>query len=299
PLFHIFGLNVVLGLTLAAGGSVVLVERFDPASALEAIVERSCTVVSGAPPMFAAWASLAGAPPDAFAKVRLALTGAAALSPEVATAFEERFGVPLRQGYGLTEASPVVTSSVFDGPPKPGSVGVPLPGVEVKLIDEEGEEALAGDSGEIWVKGPNVFAGYWEDEEATRGALTEDGWLKTGDIAVVDDDGHLYLVDRAKDLIIVSGFNVYPAEVEDVLAQHPGVAQVAVVGMAHPHSGETVRAYVVPVEGRHVEEDQLIDFCSERLARYKCPSKITFVESLPMGLAGKLLRRALRAGSPA
>jgi long-chain acyl-CoA synthetase len=249
--------------------------------------------------MFAAWASLAGAPPDAFAKVRLALTGAAALSPEVATAFEERFGVPLRQGYGLTEASPVVTSSVFDGPPKPGSVGVPLPGVEVKLIDEEGEEALAGDSGEIWVKGPNVFAGYWEDEEATRGALTEDGWLKTGDIAVVDDDGHLYLVDRAKDLIIVSGFNVYPAEVEDVLAQHPGVAQVAVVGMAHPHSGETVRAYVVPVEGRHVEEDQLIDFCSERLARYKCPSKITFVESLPMGLAGKLLRRALRAGSPA
>jgi long-chain acyl-CoA synthetase len=188
---------------------------------------------------------------------------------------------------------------VFDGPPKSGSIGVPLPGVDVKLIDDEGEEALAGDPGELWVKGPNVFPGYWNDDDATRNALTDDGWLRTGDIAVVDDDGHLFLVDRAKDLIIVSGFNVYPAEVEDTLAQHPGVAQVAVVGMAHPHSGETVRAYVVPVGGRHVEEDQLIDFCSERLARYKCPTKITFVDSLPMGLAGKLLRRALRTGSSA
>ncbi|MEY2477430.1 MAG: long-chain acyl-CoA synthetase [Actinomycetota bacterium] len=294
PLFHVFGLNVVLGLMLSAGASVVLVERFDPASALDTIRDRKVTLVSGAPPMYAAWAAIDGADPDTFATVRLATSGAAPLSDEVSRTFTQRFSVPIRQGYGLTEAAPVVTSALPEGPEKPTSIGVPLPGVDVRLVDEQGDDTFAGDPGEIWVRGPNVFPGYWRNDEATRNALTPDGWLRTGDIAVVDDDGWLYIVDRAKDLIIVSGFNVYPAEVEDVLLEHPGVAAVAVVGVAHPHSGETVKAFVVAEGGRLVDEDELIDFCATRLARYKCPTKVMFVESLPQGVAGKVLRRALR-----
>ena len=294
PLFHIFGLNVVLGLTLAGGGSVLLIERFDPASALESIKSHGVTLVSGAPPMFEAWANLSGATGDEMATVRLATSGAAPLDESVGAAFERRFGLPLRQGYGLTEASPVVTSSLPDGPHKPTSIGVALPKVEVRLVDEEGEDALEGDSGEIWVRGPNVFSGYWENDEATAAALTPDGWLRTGDVAVADEDGWLFIVDRAKDLIIVSGFNVYPAEVEEALEEHPSIAQVAVVGVAHPHTGETVKAFVVPEPGRLLEEDEVIDYCAIRLARYKCPTKVMFVESLPTGLGGKLLRRALR-----
>ena len=293
PLFHIFGLNVVLGLTFLAGASVVLVERFDPASALDTIRDRGITILVGAPPMYAGWAAMA-ADRSTMASVRIATSGAAPLSPEVADAFEQRYGVAIHEGYGLTEASPVVTSGRLDQPPRRGSIGMPLPGVDVRLVDEEGEQALSGDQGEIWVKGPNVFAGYWQDEAATAAALTDDGWLRTGDIAVADDDGYLYIVDRAKDLIIVSGFNVYPAEVEEALAEHPGVAAVAVVGVAHPYSGEAVKAYVVTDAGASLEEDELIDFCAGRLARYKCPTKVTFVDELPMGLAGKLLRRALR-----
>ena len=175
-----------------------------------------------------------------------------------------------------------------------GSIGVPLPGVEVRLVDSEGEDALVGDPGEIWVRGPNVFPGYWDDPEATAGALTPDGWLRTGDTAVVDDAGFLCLVDRTKDVIIVSGFNVFPGEVEDVLAAHPAVEAAAVVGVPHPHSGEAVRAYVVVREGCHVDEDALIDHAGRHLARYKCPSSVAFVDELPHGLTGKLLRRALR-----
>ena len=308
PLFHIFGLNVVLGLTLFAGASVVLVERFDPVSALETVVNHKVTIILGAPPMFTAWATMPATElegdgeshvvPEArqgpMANVRLVLTGAAPLPVEVAVAFEQRYGVPLREGYGLTEASPIVTSSVVDGSPKSGSIGVPLPGLEVRLIDEGGDDAGAGDAGEIWVRGPNVFAGYWENPDATAEAVDADGWLHTGDIAVADDDGFLYIVDRAKDLIIVSGFNVYPAEVEEALLEHPGIAQVAVVGVRHPYSGETVKAFVVPEAGQHLEEDEVIEFCADRLARYKCPTKVMFVTELPQGPAGKVLRRSLR-----
>jgi long-chain acyl-CoA synthetase len=226
--------------------------------------------------------------------VRLATSGAAPLPEETAAGFQRRFGVPIRQGYGLTEAAPVVSSALPEGPDKPTSIGLPMPGVEVRLVDEGGDDALAGDAGEIWVRGPNVFSGYWENPDATAAALTADGWLRTGDVAVTDDDGWLYIVDRAKDLIIVSGFNVYPAEVEDALLEHPGIAGVAVVGVAHPHSGETVKAFVVAEPGRLLEEDEVIEFCASRLARYKCPTKVMFVESLPQGLGGKVLRRALR-----
>jgi long-chain acyl-CoA synthetase len=221
----------------------------------------------------------------------LATSGASRLPEETAAAMQRRFGVVIAEGYGLTEASPVVTTSVSG--PKAGSIGRPVPGVEVRLV-EDGEDALLGDAGEIWVRGPNVFAGYWNDPQATAAALTDDGWLRTGDVAVADDDGNLFIVDRSKDLIIVSGFNVYPAEVEEALLEHPDIEAVAVVGVDSAYSGEAVKAYVVPKPGMTLEEDEVADFCATRLARYKCPTKVMFVDELPQGLGGKVLRRQLR-----
>ena len=275
------------------GGAIVLVQRFDPATAIETIAERGITVVPGAPPMWLAWAAFADPSADSFAGVRLALTGAAPMPAETIQSFEERFGLVLREGYGLTEAAPVVTTSVGI-PIRAGSVGRVVPGVEVRLVDGDGSDVLAGDPGEIWVRGPNVFAGYWNDAEATARVLDPQGWLHTGDVAVVDDAGYLWLVDRAKDLIIVSGFNVYPAEVEEVLAEHPGVAEAAVVGVAHPHTGEAVKAYVVAKPGVELFEEQLVRHCADRLARYKCPTKVLVVSELPRNASGKLLRRVLR-----
>ena len=295
PLFHVFGINVVLGLSLLAGASVVLVERFDPARCLEDVPRHRVSLLAGAPPLFAALARHPGATGTELGTVRIAVSGASALPDEVADAFSQRFDLPVWQGYGLTEASPVVTSSVIGGVVKRGSIGVPVPGVEVRLVDDSGESALVGDPGEIWVRGPNVFAGYWRDPDATAAVLTADGWLRTGDIAVADDDGFLYLVGRAKDLIIVSGFNVFPAEVEDTLAGVPGVADVAVVGVPDPDAGEAVEAYVVPEAGARLSEDELRRHCAARLARYKCPRRVTLVDSLPYGVAGKLMRRSLRA----
>ena len=294
PLYHIFGLNVVLALTLSVGATLVLVQRFDPATALESIRSRKVTVVPGSPAVWVAFAHFDEAPSDALATVRLALSGAAKLPVSVAQRVLERFGVAIAEGYGLTEASPIVTSSA-GLPPVFGSVGRVLNGVEVRLVDGEGDEALVGDAGEIWVKGPNVFAGYLDDPEATARVLTPDGWLRTGDIAVCDDGGRLYLVDRAKDLIIVSGFNVFPAEVEEILGEHPDVVEVGVVGVPHPHTGEAVRAFVVLRPGASVDEDTLIDHARDHLARYKAPTKVLFVDELPRNANGKLVRRDLIA----
>jgi long-chain acyl-CoA synthetase len=292
PLFHIFGLNVVLGTTLQAGGTLVLVQRFDPDTALESIRARGVTVVPGAPSMWVAFSHFEEAPADAFATVRVAYSGAAKLPVATSRLLEERFGLVVAEGYGLTEASPTVTTST-GLQPKYGSVGAVLDGIELRIVDEVGQDALVGDAGEIWVRGPNVFAGYLDDPEATARVLTPDGWLRTGDIGYCDDEGFVYLVDRAKDLVIVSGFNVYPAEVEDVLAKAPGVAEVGVIGVPHPHTGEAVKAFVVAEPGVSVDEETLIEFAHEHLARYKCPSKILVVDELPRNANGKLLRRAL------
>ena len=219
-------------------------QRFDPATALESIRARGVSVIPGAPAMWVAFAHFDEAPADAFAGVRLALSGAAKLPVSVSERLEERFGIRIAEGYGLTEASPVVTSSVGMTPVF-GSVGRVLDGIELRLVDDDGGDALVGDAGEIWVRGPNVFAGYLDDAEATARVLTADGWLRTGDIGMCDEDGRLYLVDRAKDLVIVSGFNVYPAEVEEVLTAHPAVADAGVIGVPHPHTGEAVKAFVV------------------------------------------------------
>ena len=293
PLFHIFGLNVVIGTALASGASVVLVQRFDPIATIETIAERGVTVIPGAPTMWMALAQLDHPTKTSFAGVRLALSGAAKLPEQVSQSLSARFGVQVFEGYGLTEASPVVTTAI-GSEWIPGSIGRPVPGIELRIVDENGGDVLVGDSGEIWIRGENIFAGYLNDPEATSRVLSRDGWLKTGDIAVIDDDGHLFMVDRAKDLIIVSGFNVFPAEVENVLAMHPDISEVAVVGTAHPHTGETVRAYVVARNGVHLDEESIIDFCRTKLARYKCPSKVLLVESLPRNISGKVQRFALK-----
>jgi long-chain acyl-CoA synthetase len=295
PLFHVYGFGVALDATLSAGAGLVLTPRFDPVATMQLISEHQITVVPGAPPMWVAWAQLPEATPDAFASVRQALSGAAKLSEDVAATLARRLGIVVREGYGLTEASPVVTTSVGIEPRR-GSVGKALDRVEVRLVDHEGVDVLDGDPGEIWVRGPNVFAGYWDDREATERVLSPDGWLHTGDVAVTDQDGYLYIVDRAKDLIIVSGFNVFPAEVEQVLVEAPGVAEGCVVGVPDETTGEAVRAYVVPTaDGTdRVTEDAVVAWCRQHLARYKCPTSVLVVDALPKGVAGKLLRRALR-----
>lgn len=297
PLFHVFGLNVALGLSLATGAALVLDTRFDAAGTLRQVHDLGVTTLLGVPTMFGAWADL----PDgdaggasSLAGVRRAISGAAALDADVAVRFERRFGVEIWQGYGLTESSPAVSTSLGTGRNRPGSVGRPLPGVEVQLVDEEDEPVLEGDTGEIWVRGENVFAGYWRDAEATAQVLTDDGWLRTGDIGVIGEEGDLFVVDRSKDLVIVSGFNVFPAEVERVVASISGVAEVAVVGRPDPSTGEGVEAVIVVDPGAEVTEELVRAYCAANLARYKCPTSIRFVAELPRGLVGKALRRALR-----
>ncbi len=301
PLFHIFGLNVIVGFGLRVGATLVLVQRFDPATAAQTIRDRQVTVIPGAPALWAAFAHFDELPADTFASVRLALSGASRLPLTVAEAMRDRFGLTLREGYGLTEASPVVTTSTGITP-RFGSVGRALHGVDIRLVNVNGDgDALVGDVGEILVRGPNVFPGYWEDPDATAAVLDADGWLHTGDMATTDDDGYLYLVDRAKDLIIVSGFNVYPAEVEEMLVLHPGIVEAAVVGVPHPHTGEAVKAFVVADLDHQLDEDAVIEFSLDHLARYKCPSKVIFVDELPRNASGKIVRRslddALRSGA--
>jgi long-chain acyl-CoA synthetase len=294
PLFHVFGLNVVLGLALTAGGAVSLVDHFHPTETLARVRADAVTVVAAVPAIFEAWLGLDAnvAPADAFTRVRLCVSGAAPLPTTIVEAMHVRFGVDVHDGYGLTEASPVVTTSAVSLRPRPGSVGPPLPGVEIRLVDTDGHDVLDGDPGEILVRGPNVFAGYWRDPEASARVLAG-GWLHTGDVGVADADGWLSLVERAKDVIIVSGFNVYPGEVEQVLASHADVADVAVVGEPHPRTGETVVAYVVAKEGTTPDPVELLRHAGRRLARYKLPTRVELVDALPRSFAGKLLRREL------
>ncbi len=293
PLFHVFGLNVMLGLTLAAGARLVLVDRFDPLVAIDLIAANRITVVAGAPPMWHAWAHAPDVPPDAMASVRLAFSGADHLPEATYERIRQRFGLRILEGYGLTEASPTVTSALGTDAP-PGSIGRPLPGIELRVVDDDGDDVFVGDPGEIWVRGPNVFRGYWGDPEATARALTDDGWLRTGDLAVVDDEGTLRIVDRAKDLVIVSGFNVHPAEVEGVILEVPGVAEVAVIGVPDERHGEAIKAFVVLEPGVSPDPAALTAHCTHQMARYKCPSAIEFVDDIPKGVSGKLLRRQLR-----
>jgi long-chain acyl-CoA synthetase len=281
-----------MNLPLGKGAEVVMLPRFELKALIDLIERTRANVLLAVPTLLAAIAK-SNPRPEAIASLELAVSGGAPLPNETRAAFAKISSVLLAEGYGLTEASPVVTSGI-GLPSRIGSIGAPLDGVEVRLVDEDGEDVLIGDEGEIWVRGPNVFKGYWGDEEGACAVLTDEGWLRTGDVGVVDDEGYLFLVDRAKDLIIVSGFNVFPAEVEEVLLEHPAIEDCAVVGVPHPYSGEAVKAFVVVAPGRHIEEDDVNAFAASHLPRYKCPEKVLFVDELPHGLAGKVLRRQLK-----
>jgi long-chain acyl-CoA synthetase len=292
PLSHIYALNVGLGLSVRVGAGMLLQERFDPVGSLDAIEEHRVTIVLGAPPMYVAWNATPGLTDRDLSSLRLAVSGAAALPVPVLEQFRALTGLTIEEGYGLTEAGPSVTSNSMAPEARPGTVGMPLPDIELRLVDDGVEDVEQGDPGEVWVRGPNVFQGYWNDPDATAEALTPDGWLRTGDIGVRDEDGYLRLVDREKDVIIVSGFNVYPREVERVLLQHEAVAECAVIGIPHPYTGEAVKAFVVPAG--EVTEDELAVFCRSQLARYKCPETVALVPVLPMTASGKIRRVALR-----
>lgn len=294
PLSHIYALNVGLGACVQVGASMLLMERFDPSTSLDAIEHHGVTIVLGAPPMYVAWVNTPGLEDRDLDSLRLAVSGAAPLPVPVLERFRDLTGITIEEGYGLTEAAPSVTSNSMAPVARPGSVGLPLPDIELRLVDEDGRPVDVGDPGEVLVRGPNVFQGYWNDEDATAEALDGDGWLHTGDVGTLDEDGYLYLVDRLKDLIIVSGFNVYPREVERVLYQHDAVDECAVIGVPHPYTGEAVKAHVVPRPGAEVTEDELAVFCRDRLARYKCPEVIELTDTLPHTPTGKVRRAALR-----
>ena len=290
PLFHVYGLNGALGMVAHSGATGVLAERFDPVETLELVRRHAVTSLVGAPPMWVAWSML----PDvegAFTSVRVALSGAAPLPPAVLHRVLDTTGHHVFEGYGLTETAPVLTSTLMSEVAKPGSIGRPLPGIELRLLDERGQEVEEGDPGEIVVRGANLFSGYWPDGVEGPDA---DGWFATGDIAVADADGDLRLVDRRKELVLVSGFNVYPREVEEVLAAHPAVAECAVLGVPHPYTGESVKALVVLNPGRSLSADEAIAHCARSLARFKCPTSVEVVEGLPHSATGKVSKGQLR-----
>lgn len=289
PLFHVFGLNGGLGMALHAGAAVVLADRFDAAETLATIVRESVTTVIGAPAMFAAWAHQPRLA-SSFDGVGFALSGSAPLPPSLVATYA-RIGVTLHEGYGLTEAAPAVTVNV--GHPKAGSVGRPLPGVEVVLRDADGDpvDDEDDDPGQLVVRGANLFSGYWPDGADGPDA---EGWFATGDIAVADQDGDLFLVGRSTDLVLVNGFNVYPAEVEAVLRAHPGVAEAAVVGVDDDQTGEAVVAYVVPKPGATLDPAAILTSASRSLARFKLPREIEVVAELPHTVTGKVMKWRLR-----
>jgi long-chain acyl-CoA synthetase len=294
PLFHVFGLNAALGSVARHGATGVLTERFDPVETLELVRRHGVTNVVGAPPMYVAWSMLPDVG-DAFSSVRLALSGAAPLPPNVLHRVLDVTGHHVFEGYGLTETAPVLTTTLMSEVAKPGSIGRPVPGVELRLLDERGAPVEEGDPGEIVVRGANLFSGYWPDH---REGPDADGWFATGDVAVLDDEGDLHLVDRRRELILVSGFNVYPREIEEVLAQLEGVQEVAVLGIPHPYTGESVKALVVRAAGAELTADDVIAFAAQRLARFKCPTAVSFVDELPHSATGKVSKGRLRELSP-
>lgn len=291
PLFHVYGLNAVLGGVVRHRAKLVLVERFDPQGTLDIIDDEACSVVPVAPPVFAYWRE-EPALAERLGPVRLVLSGSAPLAPELVEEFVGRTGIAVHQGYGLTEAAPVVTSTLCSGSPEAGSVGAALPGIDVRLVDDAGRSPEGEDPGEIQVRGANLFSGYWPDHADGPDA---DGWWSTGDVGFLDADGDLFLVDRLKEMVIVSGFNVYPVEVEEVIREVPGVAEAAVIGVADEHTGEAVVAYVVASGSAPAEVEAAVQaHCAERLARFKRPSRVEVVDELPLTVTGKVQKGRLR-----
>ena len=295
PFAHVLGLNVCLLPSLRVGSTIVLQPHWNADAALELIGRHGITSVVGVPPMWATWVAAAqdsASNREAMRSVSFARSGASALHPRVSDGVYDVFGLELAQGYGLTESAGTITFQPM-ARRYPGSVGPPLPGVEVRLV-EDGREVEAGDRGEVWIRTSSIFEGYLADAAATAEVLIADGWLRTGDVGIQDDDGSLYLVGRSKDLINVSGFNVYPREVEETLETHPSVADAVVVGEPHELTGEQVVAYVTSATGDDADTDALVDHCRLHLSRYKVPTMIRMVDRLPLTAHGKRVRKELR-----
>ncbi|WP_406863603.1 long-chain fatty acid--CoA ligase [Streptomyces sp. HUAS MG47] len=292
PLFHAFGQTCALNTAVAAGATLTLLPRFEPARALEIMARDGVTVFLGVPTMYAAL--LHAELPEGFdaGRLRLAVSGGASLPVEVLHGFERRFGATVLEGYGLSETSPVAAFNHPDRPRKAGSIGQPVRGVEMKLVAEGGGEVPPGEVGEIAIRGENVMAGYWNRPEATEEAI-RDGWFHSGDLARVDEDGFYFIVDRKKDLIIRGGYNVYPREVEEVLYEHPAVAEAAVVGVPDPVLGEEVAAVVTLRPGAEATAEEIRDHVKERVAAYKYPRIVTVAAELPKGPTGKILKREI------
>ncbi|MGJ9413290.1 class I adenylate-forming enzyme family protein [Aeromicrobium sp. CF4.19] len=300
PLFHVYGLNAVLGQAVRQGARLVLVDGFHPESLLRLVAQEGITNVPIAPPVVAAWAGRDDLR-EALAGVRRVISGASALDPDLARTFWESSGHHVEQGYGQTETAPVISFSLVgmadrapDEGPRAGTVGRPLPGVEIRIVENGARDTAVGDPGEIWVRGDNVFSGYWPDgADGPR----DDGWYPTGDVGYVDDAGELVLVDRLRELVIVSGFNVYPSEVEEVLAGLDVVVEVGVVGVPDERTGEAVVAFVVAAEGASDDDvrSRALEHATSRLARFKQPSRIVVVHDLPYSATGKVAKGRLRA----
>ncbi len=299
PLFHVFGLTCGLNASVAVAALIVLIPRFDPQVVLDSIGANGVTIFEGVPTMYTALANLPEADPGKAATLRLCSSGGAALPGEVVRAFEEKLGAKILEGYGLSETSPVASFNRKEQA-KVGSIGTPISGVEFRVVGDDGQDVAPGEPGEIWIRGHNVMKGYWNRPDATAESIDADGWFKSGDIGKVDEDGFYYIVDRKKEMIIRGGFNVYPREIEEVLYEHPAVREAAVVGLPHGTHGEEVGAAVSLQPGAEVTEDELRAYVKERVAPYKYPRVVWFLDDLPKGATGKILKRVIEkpVGSP-
>jgi long-chain acyl-CoA synthetase len=293
PLFHSFGQTCGLNTAVSVGACLTLVARFAPGTVLEVLQRDRVTVFEGVPTMYVA---LLGEPDRArydVSALRMCVSGGAALPVEVMRGFEETFGCMILEGYGLSETSPVASFNHPDRVRKPGSIGTPIRGVELRVVDEKGEDVPAGEVGEIAIRGHNVMKGYWRRAEATAEAIP-DGWFRSGDLARVDEDGYFFIVDRSKDLIIRGGYNVYPREIEEVLYEHPAVAEAAVIGVPDGSLGEEIGAAVVLKPGAATTPDEIQEYVKGQVAPYKYPRRVWLLEALPKGPTGKVLKREIR-----
>ena len=293
PLFHVFGLTSGLNSCVRVGACLTLLPRFDPGKALEIVQRDKVTTFLGVPTMYAAM--LHHDDHDSFdtSSLDLCVSGGAAMPVEILRGFEDAFGCKILEGYGMSETCAIASFNRPDRERKPGSIGIPVPGVEMKVVDGDGKEVPQGEVGEILIRGPVVMKSYWNREDATADTLDEDGWLHSGDMATVDEDGYFFIVDRKKDMIIRGGFNVYPRELEEVLYEHPAVAEAAVVGIPHDSLGEEVGAAVSLKAGQDVSTDELRDYVKQRVAAYKYPRVVWIADELPKGPTGKILKREI------
>ena len=291
PLFHSFGQTCTMNSAVSVGATVTMLPRFDPDKALEIIERDKVTLFQGVPTMYNAMLHSESCDSADCSSLRICMSGGAAMPAELMRAFEEKFDCMILEGYGLSETSPVASFNHPDKERKPGSIGTPIEGVEMQVWDDDGKEVPQGEVGEIVIRGHNIMKGYWNRDDANKEAITEDGWFRTGDMAKMDEDGYFFIVDRKKDLIIRGGYNVYPREIEEVLYEHPAVREAAVVGIPHEELGEEVGAAVEIAPGEEVEADALRAYVKERVAAYKYPRKVWFVDELPKGPTGKILKR--------